>query len=103
MQTNLLLCVASYRFTVDYPLLLCLRSCGSILTSVAVFILVLIIFFHKGGLDDALNIITTLCREQDVPFVFALGRRSLGRACAKLVPVSVVGIFNYQGAEVRSP
>ncbi|XP_067943712.1 selenocysteine insertion sequence-binding protein 2-like [Watersipora subatra] len=53
----------------------------------------------KGGLDDALNMIINLCREQDVPFVFALGRRSLGRACAKLVPVSVVGVFNYQGAE----
>lgn len=53
-----------------------------------------------GGLDDALNMIISLCSEQDVPFVFALGRRSLGRACAKLVPVSVVGVFNYQGAEV---
>lgn len=44
--------------------------------------------------------IINLCSEQDVAFVFALGRRSLGRACAKLVPVSVVGVFNYQGAEV---
>ena len=42
-----------------------------------------------------------MCDDQDVPFVFALGRRALGRACAKLVPVSVVGIFNYEGAEVR--
>jgi len=53
-----------------------------------------------GGLDDALNLIINLCTEQDVPFVFALGRRSLGRACAKLVPVSVCGVFSYQGAEV---
>ena len=58
------------------------------------------LFCYLGGLDDALNMIINLCSEQDVPFVFALGRRSLGRACAKLVPVSVVGIFNYQGAEV---
>ncbi|KAJ8311671.1 hypothetical protein KUTeg_011026 [Tegillarca granosa] len=53
----------------------------------------------KGGLDDALNNILNLCNDQDVPFVFALGRRALGRACAKLVPVSVVGIFNYDGTE----
>lgn len=59
-----------------------------------------VMFYILGGLDDALNMIINLCSEQDVPFVFALGRRSLGRACAKLVPVSVVGIFNYQGAEV---
>ena len=54
----------------------------------------------SGGLDEALNTILTMCQEQNVPFVFALGRRALGRACAKLVPVSVVGIFNYEGCEV---
>ena len=54
----------------------------------------------SGGLDDALNNIIQLCSEQDIPFVFALGRRALGRACAKLVPVSVAGIFNYEGTEV---
>ncbi|XP_041355730.1 selenocysteine insertion sequence-binding protein 2-like isoform X2 [Gigantopelta aegis] len=53
----------------------------------------------KGGLDDALNNILNYCQEQNVPFVFALGRRALGRACAKLVPVSVCGIFNYEGCE----
>ena len=53
-----------------------------------------------GGLDEALNNILTMCHEQNVPFVFALGRRALGRACGKLVPVSVVGIFNYHSCEV---
>lgn len=57
------------------------------------------LFSFTGGLDDALNNILNLCNEQNVPFVFALGRRALGRACAKLVPVSVVGIFNYSGTE----
>ena len=55
----------------------------------------------SGGLDEALNIILDLCNEQEVPFVFALGRRALGRACAKLVPVSVVGIFSFEGSEVK--
>ena len=42
-----------------------------------------------------------MAREQEIPFVFALGRKALGRCVNKLVPVSVVGIFNYSGAEVR--
>jgi len=54
----------------------------------------------SGGLDDALNNIIEMSRQQDVPFVFALGRRALGRVCAKLVPVSIVGIFCYDGSEV---
>ena len=57
-------------------------------------------YFCSGGLDEALNNIIEMCNEQNVPFVFALGRRALGRACAKLVPVSVVGIFSYEGSEV---
>lgn len=40
-----------------------------------------------------------MAREQEIPFVFALGRKALGRCVNKLVPVSVVGIFNYFGAE----
>ena len=59
------------------------------------------LFLSPGGLDEALNNILDMCHEQKVPSVFALGRRALGRACAKLVPVSVVGIFNYEGSEVR--
>ncbi|CAD5111854.1 DgyrCDS1118 [Dimorphilus gyrociliatus] len=55
----------------------------------------------KGGLDDALNSIIKLCREQNLPIVFALGRRALGRACSKLVPVSVVGIFNHEGCDEK--
>ena len=39
--------------------------------------------------------------EQNVPFVFALGRKGLGKAVNKLVPISVVGIFDYSGAEVN--
>lgn len=54
-----------------------------------------------GGLDKALHNIIKLCEEREVLFVFALGRHALGRACAKLVPVSVVGIFSCDGAEVR--
>ncbi|XP_031705455.1 selenocysteine insertion sequence-binding protein 2 isoform X1 [Anarrhichthys ocellatus] len=53
----------------------------------------------KGGLDEALYTIIDTCREQGVPFVFALSRKALGRCVSKAVPVSLVGIFNYDGAQ----
>ncbi|XP_066510152.1 selenocysteine insertion sequence-binding protein 2-like isoform X1 [Hoplias malabaricus] len=53
----------------------------------------------KGGLDEALHTIIDTCREQSIPFVFALSRKSLGRCVSKAVPVSLVGIFNYDGAQ----
>ncbi|KAG9354417.1 hypothetical protein JZ751_001126 [Albula glossodonta] len=53
----------------------------------------------KGGLDEALHTIIDTCREQSVPFVFALSRKALGRCVNKAVPVSLVGIFNYDGAQ----
>ncbi|XP_049652598.1 selenocysteine insertion sequence-binding protein 2 isoform X2 [Accipiter gentilis] len=53
----------------------------------------------KGGLDETLhNIIDCAC-EQNIPFVFALNRKALGRCVNKAVPVSVVGIFSYDGAQ----
>ncbi|XP_008943733.1 PREDICTED: selenocysteine insertion sequence-binding protein 2 [Merops nubicus] len=53
----------------------------------------------KGGLDDTLhNIIDCAC-EQNIPFVFALNRKALGRCVNKAVPVSVVGVFSYDGAQ----
>ncbi|XP_039256732.2 selenocysteine insertion sequence-binding protein 2-like [Styela clava] len=53
----------------------------------------------KGGLDDALQQILLLCKTQSVPHVFALGRCAMGRAVSKLVPVSIIGIFDYSGVE----
>ncbi|XP_006790099.1 selenocysteine insertion sequence-binding protein 2-like isoform X2 [Neolamprologus brichardi] len=53
----------------------------------------------KGGLDEALHTIIDTCREQGVPFIFALSRKALGRCVNKAVPVTLVGIFNYDGAQ----
>ncbi|XP_075455986.1 selenocysteine insertion sequence-binding protein 2 isoform X2 [Ascaphus truei] len=53
----------------------------------------------KGGLDDTLQMIISCACEQNVPFVFALNRKALGRCVNKAVPVSVVGIFSYDGAQ----
>ncbi|XP_059403616.1 selenocysteine insertion sequence-binding protein 2-like isoform X3 [Carassius carassius] len=53
----------------------------------------------KGGLDEALHTIIDTCRDQGIPFVFALSRKALGRCVNKAVPVSLVGIFNFDGAQ----
>ncbi|KAL6037976.1 hypothetical protein STEG23_018675 [Scotinomys teguina] len=53
----------------------------------------------KGGLDDTLHTIIDCACEQNIPFVFALNRKALGRSLNKAVPVSVVGIFSYDGAQ----
>jgi len=61
---------------------------------------VVILFESTGGLDEAVQCIITECQLQSVPFVFAMNRYALGKACARKVAVSIVGIFNYEGAEV---
>ncbi|XP_060056516.1 selenocysteine insertion sequence-binding protein 2 isoform X3 [Erinaceus europaeus] len=53
----------------------------------------------KGGLDETLHTIIDCACEQNIPFVFALNRKALGRSLNKGVPVSVVGIFSYDGAQ----
>jgi len=60
----------------------------------------MILLDNAGGLDETLQGIISECQQQLVPFVFALNRSALGRACVRKVPVSIVGIFNYEGAEV---
>ncbi|XP_043726441.1 selenocysteine insertion sequence-binding protein 2 isoform X5 [Cervus elaphus] len=52
-----------------------------------------------GGLDDTLRTIIDYACDQNIPFVFALNRKALGRSLNKAVPVSVVGIFSYDGAQ----
>ena len=52
-----------------------------------------------GGLDDAIRSLLVLCEQLAVPYVFSLPRRMLGKALLKPVPVTVVGVFNYEGAE----
>lgn len=63
--------------------------------------LVISLVFRAGGLDDTLHTIIDYACDQNIPFVFALNRKALGRSLNKAVPVSVVGIFSYDGAQVR--
>lgn len=70
------------------------------IASVDLFTVDAVLLMSTGGLDETLHTIIDTCREQSVPFVFALSRKALGRCVNKAVPVSLVGIFNYDGAQV---
>ena len=66
-------------------------------TTVAVYCVAVTL---DDNFEDALQSFVRDCDNKNVPCVFALGRKALGRACAKPVPVSVIGIRSYTGAEV---
>jgi len=53
----------------------------------------------QGGIDDYLSNILSYCDEYELPKVYAMNRHTLGRAVRKKAPVSVIGIFNYDGAQ----
>ena len=51
-----------------------------------------------GALDTKLQDILTLANEEDVPIIFELNKRKLGKALGKNIKISVVGIQNADGA-----
>lgn len=53
----------------------------------------------QGGLNDAIDKMITLCKEQSIPYVFTLNRQKLGRCLNKTSRVSTIGIFDYSGAD----
>ena len=57
-------------------------------------------FYIAGGIDDYLSSILELCKEQNIATIFAMNRHNLGYTLKKKAPVSIVGIFNYDGAQV---
>lgn len=54
----------------------------------------------SGGIDEMLMHIIQLCNDYNVTMVYALNRRKMGGILRKKVPVSIVGVFSYDGAEV---
>ncbi len=52
-----------------------------------------------GGLDDKVAQIIKLTEEHDVPIIYGLNKKSIGRALKKNIKVSVVGIYHFNGAE----
>ena len=56
--------------------------------------------FTSGGLDDYLRSILLLCDQYELPKIFAMTRHGLGKTLKKKAPVSIIGIFNYDGAQV---
>jgi len=53
----------------------------------------------EGGLDDAVTKLISDAKAQEITSVFGLNRRKLGKLCLKKVPVSCIGIMNYQGSD----
>jgi selenocysteine insertion sequence-binding protein 2 len=51
-----------------------------------------------GAIDAKLQEILDLARQEDVPVIFELNKRKLGKAVGKSIKVSVVGIQNADGA-----
>lgn len=70
---------------------------GHVSNNVQYFVIICV---PVGGLDDTLDGIINSCQEHQIPVVFALKRQLLGKVLLKKVPVSIVGIFNYDGAQV---
>ncbi|KAL7444706.1 hypothetical protein ACHAXM_010914 [Skeletonema potamos] len=52
-----------------------------------------------GAIDSKLQEILDLAHAEDVPVIFELNKRKLGKAVGKSIKVSVVGIQNFSGAE----
>jgi ribosomal protein L7Ae-like RNA K-turn-binding protein len=57
-------------------------------------------FCFSGGLDSKILDLISLCKENNTPYAFCIGRRKLGKIFMKKVPVSCAAIVNADGAEV---
>merc|ERR1712142_973786 len=53
----------------------------------------------EGGLDDAVSKLITDAKAQEIKTVFGLNRRKLGKLCLKKVPISCIGVMNFQGSD----
>ena len=56
----------------------------------------------SGGIDEMLMHIIQLCNDFNIPMVYGLNRKKMGGILRKKVPVSIVSVFSYDGAEVYS-
>ncbi|XP_054723518.1 selenocysteine insertion sequence-binding protein 2-like [Uloborus diversus] len=55
----------------------------------------------EGGLNDVLCDLKQAAADHQIPCIFALRKKMLGRLCHKPVGVSCIGVFNYEGSEVN--
>ena len=51
----------------------------------------------SSEVDKVVEEIKSLCDQHHIPYVFSIKRRHIGYLLLKKVPVSCVGIFDYQG------
>merc|ERR1712066_501884 len=53
----------------------------------------------EGGLDDTISQLIRDAESLNVSVVFSLNRHKLGKLCFKKVPISCIGILNFQGSD----
>lgn len=54
---------------------------------------------NQPSIDAAVDEIKSLCIQNQVPYIFSIKRRQVGFLLLKKVPISCVGIFNYDGTD----
>ena len=50
-----------------------------------------------GSLDDQVAAVISMANAANVPVIFSMNKRRLGRAVGKRIKVSVIGILSYDG------
>merc|ERR1711879_530737 len=55
----------------------------------------------KGGLNECIEEIKRLAAEQDVPIFYVMNRWNIGKSILRKVPVSIVGVMNYDGTDAN--
>ena len=55
-----------------------------------------------GGLNECIEEIKRLAAEQDVPVFYVMNRWNIGKSILRKVPVSIVGVMNYDGTDVSN-
>ena len=55
-----------------------------------------------GGPNECIEEIKRLAAEQDVPVFYVMNRWNIGKSILRKVPVSIVGVMNYDGTDVST-
>ena len=55
-----------------------------------------------GGPNECIEEIKRLAAEQDVPVFYVMNRWNIGKSILRKVPVSIVGVMNYDGTDVSN-
>ena len=92
-EKNQIKAVANKRYVVGFNQVLKYVENGTLK-----FILIAPDLEPNQAIDETVEKLKTKCREKHIAYAFSLKRRKIGFLLMKKVPVSCVGIFNYDGS-----